>query len=73
MKDDFDAAHGRRHTLVGPEIALDHLCVEGLEIRAVAGREVVEQPYVVAPRQEGKGKVRSDESGAAGDECLQCD
>jgi hypothetical protein len=73
VKDDFDAAHGGRHTLVGPEVSLDHLRVDGLEIRAVAGREVVEQPYVVAPRQESKGKVRSDESGAAGDECLQRD
>src|SRR5947207_2808705 len=39
-----------------------------IEVRAVAGREVVEHDDVVVPGAEGVDDVRSEEPGAAGDE-----
>ncbi len=68
MVDDLDPADGVVHALVAPQLALDDLDVEPLEVRAVAGREVVEHAHLVAALEQPAHEVRADEAGAAGDE-----
>ena len=63
-----DAAHGVVDALVAAELALDDLDVEALEVRAAAGREVVEHAHLVAPLEQRAHEVRADEAGAPGDE-----
>src|SRR5581483_3549268 len=66
--DDLDAAHRVVDALVAAQLALDDLYVEPLEVRAVAGREVVEHAHLVAALEQGAHEVRAEEAGPAGDE-----
>src|SRR5581483_4028804 len=66
--DDLRAAHGVVHALVAPQLALDDLEVEPLEVRAVPGGEVVEHADVVAALEQGAREVRADEPRSARDE-----
>ena len=68
MEDDLDAADGVVDALVAAELALDDLDVEPVEVRARAGREVVEHAHLVAALEQRAHEVRADEAGAAGDE-----
>ena len=55
--------------LVAAQLALDDLDVAApVEVRAAAGREVVEHAHVVAALEQRPHEVRADEPGAAGDE-----
>ena len=65
MVHDLHTAHRRVNTLVGAELPLDDLDVETLEVRSVAGREVVEHANVVAPLDERVHEIRADETGPA--------
>ena len=56
------------HALVAPQLALDDLDVEAVEVLAVAGREVVEHAHLVAALEQRAHEVRADEAAAAGDE-----
>ena len=58
------------HAFVGAQLSLDHLHVEAVEVRAAAGREVVENDDVVAAFEQLAHEVRPDEPRAAGDEDL---
>ena len=49
------------------DIADDQLAAR-VDVRAPAGREVVEDTHAVPGGQQRVGKVRADEAGAAGDE-----
>ena len=66
--DGLRPAHGVVHTLVAAQLALDDLDVEAVEVRAVAGGEVVEHAHLVAALEQRADEVRADEAGAAGDE-----
>ena len=70
MEDELDAAHGVVDALVAAQLALDDLDVvlQAGEVRAVAGREVVEHANGVAALEQRADEVRADEAGAAGDE-----
>ena len=68
VEDDLGAANGVVHALVAAQLALDDLDVEAGEVRAVAGREVVEHAHLVAALEQRPDEVRADEAGAAGDE-----
>ena len=68
MVDDLAPADGVVHALVAAQLALDDLDVEPVEVRAVAGREVVEHAHLVAALEQRANEVRADEAGAAGDE-----
>ena len=71
MVDDLDAADGVVHALVAAQLALDDLDVEPVEVRAAAGREVVEHAHVVAALEQRAHEVRADEARTAGDERLR--
>ena len=68
MEDDLDAAHGVVDPLVAAQLALDDLDAEPVEVRARAGREVVEDAHLVAALEQRPHEVRADEAGAARDE-----
>src|SRR5581483_12375332 len=68
VEDGVDAADGVVDALVGAELALDDLDVEPAQVRAAAGREVVEHANGVAALEQRAHEVRADEAGAAGDE-----
>ena len=72
MEHDLDPAGGGVYTLVAPQLSLDdlHLVGELGKVRAVAGREVVEDAHFVAALDEGAGKIRPDEASTACDENL---
>ena len=70
MEHDLDPAHGVVHPLVRAQLSFDHLDVEALEVRAVAGREVVEHAHVVPGVEQRAHEVRADEPAASGHECL---
>ena len=68
MVDDLDAADGVVHALVAAQLALDDLDAEPVQVRAVAGREVVQHAHLVAALQQRADEVPADEPAAAGDE-----
>ena len=70
--DDLGLADGVVDALVAAQLALDDLHVEGVEVGAVAGREVVEHAHLVAALEQRAHEVRADEAAAAGDEDFHC-
>ena len=65
MEDELAAANRRVDALVAPQLALDQLHVEPVEVLAAAGREVVEHAHVVAALEQRPHEVRADEARAA--------
>src|SRR5439155_3387807 len=67
VEDHLDAADGIVDALVAPQLALDHVdvAVEAGQVAAVAAREVVEHPDLVAVLEEAADEVRADEAAAA--------
>jgi len=72
MEHDLDSARGGVYTLVAPQLAFHDLDLVGElgEVRAIAGREIVEDANFVAALDQGAGEVRPDEAPAAGDKDL---
>ena len=72
MKDAIDALDRFRHDGGVGNVALDELnpLAERLDIREVAGAEVVENADAIAALSQGFGDVRSDEARSTGDEEL---
>jgi len=74
VEHELDSGHRPLDDLRLPQVAREHFQAVArgleLEIPAVAGREVVEDPNAVSVAEEPRGKVRTDESGAACDEDL---
>ena len=68
MEDELAAANRRVHALVAPQLPLDQLDVEPVEVLAAARREVVEDAHVVAALEQRPHEVRADEARAACDE-----
>ena len=67
MKDDLTPSNRGVHALIALDVALDQLdlVAEREQVRAIARREVVENPDLVALRAQMPRKVRADESAAS--------
>ena len=73
MTSGFDAADHVRHRLRLADVDLrERRAVRErvLEVLPLAGGEVVDDGHLVAALEQRVDEVRSDETGAAGDECL---
>ena len=71
MEDDLGAADGVVHALVAMRSSPSTTSTSRpVEVRAAAGREVVEHAHLVAALEQRAHEVRADEPGAAGDERL---
>ena len=70
MEHKLDPPEGSRNALVGLKVTLDQFDVESVEVVAVPGGEVVEDPNVVPSLEQSARKVRPDESRSSGYENL---
>ena len=68
MVDDVASTHGVVHTLIAPQLTLDDLDVETVEVRPVAGGEVVQDAHFVVALEQCTREVGADEAAAPRDE-----
>ena len=68
VKDHIDAAGGTGDPLIRAQIFLHQVDVQTLEIGPTAGREVVLNADLVSVAKQSSNEIRTDESGAAGDQ-----